>query len=111
MLTHQPPELLQDGRMSPAVDVYRCSRNSFTSEECSADLHCWLTLQLILLQQLLGTGLFPGIGSMQALRVGQTSAERPAISLAAMLICSVPNHLVLTSACFSLLLQLWHHDV
>jgi hypothetical protein len=23
MLTHQPPELLRDGRMSPAVDVYR----------------------------------------------------------------------------------------
>jgi hypothetical protein len=23
MLTHQPPELLQDGRMSPAVDIYR----------------------------------------------------------------------------------------
>lgn len=25
MLTHQPPELLQDGRMSPAVDIYRCA--------------------------------------------------------------------------------------
>lgn len=25
MLTHQPPELLRDGRMSPAVDVYRCA--------------------------------------------------------------------------------------
>ena len=24
MLTHQPPELLRDGRMSPAVDIYRC---------------------------------------------------------------------------------------
>jgi hypothetical protein len=23
MLTHQPPELLREGRMSPAVDVYR----------------------------------------------------------------------------------------
>lgn len=23
MLTHQPPELLRDGRMSPAVDIYR----------------------------------------------------------------------------------------
>jgi hypothetical protein len=41
MLTHQPPELLQDGRMSPAVDIYRWAPDVV---QCRSCFECQLSL-------------------------------------------------------------------
>ena len=136
MLTHQPPELLRDGRMSPAVDVYRCG-SSLHSAVLRSPLCCW---DIISQHVRLGTLSNVGPGCTSAYVHGQIRSRAPSLRVARSPPCTnlaipqqcyligcgscaparrdsvVCTHFFLSNirdiCCFCCLcVQLWHHDV